>query len=102
MNAPQPGMLSYVFPLAIIFVIFYFILIRPQQKQEKEFKKMLVDLKKNDQIVTIGGVHGTIVNVKEKTFVVRIDDNARIEIDKTAVARVEKQGSKESKIEDRS
>lgn len=91
MNGPQAGMLANLFPLALIFLIFYFILIRPQQKQQKEFKKMLESLKKNDQIVTVAGIHGTIVNVKEKTFVVRIDDNAKIEIDKSAVTRVEKQ-----------
>ena len=91
MNGPQAGMLANLFPLALIFLIFYFILIRPQQKQQKEFKQMLESLKKNDQIVTVAGIHGTIVNVKEKTFVVRIDDNAKIEIDKSAVTRVEKQ-----------
>lgn len=91
MNPAQTGMSSYLFPLAIIMVIFYVVLIRPQQKQDKDFKKLLAGLKKNDEIVTIGGVHGTIVNVKEKTFVVRVDDNTRIEIDKSAVARIEKQ-----------
>ena len=84
-------MLANLFPLVIIFAIFYFILIRPQQQQQKDFKKMVDNLKKNDQIVTAGGVHGTIVNVKDKTFVVRVDENTRIEIDKTAVGRVEKQ-----------
>ena len=92
MNSSQLGMMGNLFPLALIFLIFYFILIRPQQKEQKAFKKMLENLKKNDQIVTMGGIHGTIVNVKDKTFVVRIDDNARIEIDKSAVTRVEKQG----------
>jgi preprotein translocase subunit YajC len=92
MSNPQAGMLMNLFPLVIIFFIFYFILIKPQQKQQKQFKAMLEGLKKNDQVVTIGGVHGTIVNVKEKTFIVRVDDNARVEIDKSAVARVEKQG----------
>ena len=90
MNNPQTAMLANLFPIAVMIAIFYFILIRPQQKQQKEFKKMVETLKKNDQIVTIGGVHGTIVNVKDKTFVVRIDDNTRFEIDKSAVARIEK------------
>lgn len=92
MNNPQMGLLANLFPLALIFLIFYFILIRPQQKQQQSFKKMVEDLKKNDQVVTIGGVHGTIVNTKEKTFIIRVDDNTRLEIDKSAVARVEKQG----------
>lgn len=92
MNNPQMGLLANIFPLALIFLIFYFILIRPQQKQQQEFKKMLENLKKNDQVVTIGGVHGTIVNIKDKTFIIRVDDNTRLEIDKSAVVRVEKQG----------
>ncbi len=76
--------------LLVIFVIFYFVLIRPQQKQQKEYKQMLGDLKKNDQVVTVGGVHGTIVNMKDKTLVIRVDDNTRLEIDKTAVVRRQK------------
>ena len=77
-------------PLILIIAIFYFILIRPQQKQQKDFKDMVASLKKNDQIVTIGGVHGTIINVKEKTFVLRVNDDTRFEIDKTAVGRLVK------------
>ncbi len=76
--------------LLVIFAIFYFVLIRPQQKQQKEYKQMVESLKKNDQVVTVGGVHGTIVNLKEKTLVIRVDDNTRLEIDRTAVARKEK------------
>ncbi len=92
MNNPQASLLMNLFPIVMIFLIFYFIMLRPQQKEQKEFKKTIEKLKKNDQIVTIGGVHGTIVNVKEKTFIVRIDDNTRIEIDKSAVSRIEKLG----------
>lgn len=92
MNNPQTAMLANLLPLALIFLIFYFILIRPQQKQQKEFTRMVSGLKKNDQIVTMGGIHGTIVNVKDKTLVLRVDDNTRIEVDKTAVSRLEKQG----------
>jgi preprotein translocase subunit YajC len=62
-------------PILSIFAIFYFILFLPQQKQQKEAKKMLDNLKKNDQIVTASGIHGTIVNVKEATFIIRVDDN---------------------------
>jgi len=76
--------------LLALFAIFYFVMIRPQQKQQKEFAQMLKDLKKNDQVVTVGGVHGTIVNLKEKTLVIRVDSDTRFEIDKTAVARLVK------------
>lgn len=86
----SPGSIGQLFPLLLIFVIFYFVLIRPQQKQQKEFKKMLEALKKNDQIVTVGGIHATVLSVKDTTAVVRIDDNTRVEIDKSAVSRVVK------------
>ena len=54
-------------PLVLIFIIFYFLLIRPQKQKEKEHQKMLAGIDKNDEVVTLGGIHGTIVNVKEKT-----------------------------------
>ncbi len=85
----NPNIMSFV-PLIFIFVVFYFFLIRPQQKKQKEHQQMINDLKKNDEVVTSGGIHGTIVNVKEKTFVVRVDENAKLEIDKNAIAYVKK------------
>ena len=93
MDASQAQLMGNLLPLVLIFGIFYFILIRPQQKQQSDFKKMVENLKKNDQIVTMGGVHGTIVALKEKTFIIRVDDNTRLEIDKSAVARIEKTAS---------
>lgn len=98
---PQPagaGLFQFV-PLLLIFVIFYFLLIKPQKQKEKEHKAMVSSLAKNDEVVTTGGIHGTIVNVKEKTVVLRIDDNAKMEIEKNCVTYVlkhqtfEKQGS---------
>ncbi len=79
-----------LFPLILIFVIFYFMLIRPQKTKEKEHQKMILNLKKNDEVVTFGGIHGTIIAVKDNTFILRIDDNAKIEIDKSAVSRITK------------
>jgi len=79
-----------LFPLILIFIIFYFLLIRPQKSREKEHKKMLNTLNKNDEIVTSGGIHGTIVNVKDKTFILRVDDNVKIEIEKNSVGYVKK------------
>ena len=79
-------------PLILIFVIFYFLLIRPQKSKEKEHQKMLTNLNKSDEIVTTGGIHGTIVNVKDKTVILRIDDNVKIEVEKNCVAYIKKQG----------
>jgi preprotein translocase subunit YajC len=78
-------------PLIFIFAIFYFMLIRPQQKQQKKHQEMINNLKKNDEVVTAGGIHGTIVNVKEKTFILRVDDNVKIEVDKNAISYIEKE-----------
>ncbi|MDP2923053.1 MAG: preprotein translocase subunit YajC [Candidatus Omnitrophota bacterium] len=88
------GILQLI-PLVFIFVIFYFMLIRPQQKQQKKHQQMLNNLKKNDEVVTLGGMHGTIINVKEKTFVLRVDDNVKIEVDKSAISYIEKERQKE-------
>lgn len=85
-----PGIVANLLPLAFIFVIFYFLLIRPQQKKQKEYQKMLSELKKNDEIVTNGGIHGTILNIKEDTITLKIDDNVKIEINKNAVGYVKK------------
>ena len=76
------------FPLVLIFVIFYFLLIRPQKQKEKEHQKMLAGINKNDEVVTLGGIHGTIVNVKEKTLILRIDENVKMEIEKNSVAYI--------------
>ena len=82
--------LSQMFPLFIIFLIFYFLVIKPQKKQQKEQADMRTALKKNDQVVTSGGIHGTVVMVKDKTVMVRIDDNVKIEIDKESISTVVK------------
>lgn len=77
-------------PLLLIFIIFYFLLIRPQRTKEKEHQKMLSGLNKNDEIVTSSGIHGTVVNVKDKTIILRIDENVKIEIEKNCVAYIKK------------
>ncbi len=77
-------------PLALIFVIFYFMLIRPQKQKEKEHQKMLNNVAKNDEVVTTSGIHGTIINVKEKTISLRIDENVKIEIEKNCIAYIKK------------
>lgn len=82
------GLLQLLPMFVLMFVIWYFVFIKPEQKKQKERKAMIDSLKKNDEIVTAGGIHGTIVNVKEKTFVIRVDENARIEIDKSFMGYV--------------
>lgn len=87
-NAVSP--LVQFFPLVLIFIIFYFLLIRPQKQKEKEHQKMLMGIDKNDQVVTLSGIHGTVVTVKEKTLILRIDENVKMEIEKNSVAYIKK------------
>ena len=75
-------------PLIFIFVIFYFMLIRPQRQKEKQHQAMLSNLNKNDEVVTNSGIHGTVVNVKEKSIILRVDDNVKIELEKNCVAYI--------------
>ena len=84
------NIMQVLFPYAVIFGIFYFLVFRPQKQKQDEAKAMITAVKKNDQVVTNSGIHGTVVNVKDSTIVMRIDDNARMEIDKEAIATVKK------------
>jgi len=73
-----------MFPFLVIFFIFYILVIKPEKKKQGDRKAQIAALKKNDQIVTAGGIHGTVVNVKDTTLIVRVDDNVKLEIDKEA------------------
>lgn len=94
---PAVNPLLNFLPLILIFVIFYFLLIRPQKQREKEHKQMLGNVSKNDEVVTTGGIHGTVVAVKEKTLSLRVDENVKIEIEKNCIAFVKKQQGVEAK-----
>ncbi|MFC2329712.1 MAG: preprotein translocase subunit YajC [Treponema sp.] len=95
------GILTSVVPFIAIIAIFYFFLIRPQNKKQKETEKMLSALKKGDKVVTIGGIHGVISSVKEKTVIVKIDDNCKVEFNRSAISGVESDKPAETK-EDKS
>jgi preprotein translocase subunit YajC len=90
--AAQGGasLVTTLLPFAFMAVIFYFLLIRPQQKRQKEHQQLLSNLKTGDKVVTTSGIHGLIANVKDTTFVVKIADNVKIEVDKNAIASVSK------------
>ena len=92
-QAGGPPVLVSLMPLIVMFGIFYLLLIKPQQKKQKEHQNMISELKKNDEVITSGGIHGTIVNVKDKTFVIRVDDNVKIEFSRSAVSGVKKKSS---------
>ena len=81
------GLVTFL-PLILILLIMYFLMIRPQNKKQKETEKMIAALKKGDKVVTIGGIHGTVASTKENTVIVKVDDNTRIEFNRTAIATV--------------
>ncbi|MDY0276200.1 MAG: preprotein translocase subunit YajC [Desulfomicrobium sp.] len=85
-GAQPGGPLMTFMPLILMFVIFYVLLIRPQQKKQKEHKQMLDNLTRGDRIVTTGGLHGRIVEVKDNVLVVDVGNNIQVEIGRGFIA----------------
>ncbi len=81
-----PGGLMGFLPMILIFVAFYFLLIRPQRQKEKKLKNMIAALEKGAKVKTVGGLYGTVTGVKDDRFVLRIAENVKIEVAKEAVA----------------
>ena len=100
---PQPSgnpgrdMIGTMFPLVIMVVIFYLVLIRPQQKQAKELRQKLEALKVGDRVVTTGGIFGIISQLKEKSVVVKIAENTKVEMLRSGVQEVMPGDQKEEK-----
>lgn len=90
--APGASGLMSIAPLIILFVIFYFLLIRPQQKRAKEHKQMLSAIQKGDNVITAGGLHGRVTSVNEDSITVEIADNVKVKISKDAVTGRKPQG----------
>ena len=99
--APQDGssggqsMISTLVFFALIFVVFYFMILRPQQKRAKERQKMLDSLKKGDKVITSGGMHGKVVNVDETTVLLEAGDNIKLKFDRSAINVITREGSAE-------
>ncbi len=72
--------------LGLMILVFYFFMIRPQQKKQKQIKEFRENIKKGDKIITIGGIHGKIVDVQDTTFTIEVSDNVKVTIEKAAVA----------------
>jgi len=89
-------------PFILIIGIFYFLIIRPQNKKQKETQKMLAALKRGDKIISIGGIHGTIQTVKEQTVIVKLDEGVKVEFSRSAISSVELVAKEEKEdIEDK-
>ncbi len=89
-QAPAPDMpcgSNMLLPMVLVFAVIYFLMIRPQQKQEKARRAMLSEIRKGDKVVTNGGIHGTISNIGEDTVTLRVD-NIKMTVDRSAIGRV--------------
>lgn len=89
-TSKQGNFMTLIMPFALMFAILYFLVIRPQRQKEKKRLGMIANVRKNDHIVTTGGVHGVVISVKEKEVMVRIDDakDVKLKIDKSAIATI--------------
>jgi preprotein translocase subunit YajC len=82
------SLISTLIMFGAIFAIFYFMIIRPQQKRAKEREKLLSNIEKGDKVVTSGGVHATIVGIEDKTVLIEIAPNVKIKVDRSAIGSV--------------
>ena len=87
-QTPSAGLGGFLVPMTLMLVMAYFLLIRPQKKRQMEQQRLLTALKTGDRVVTNAGIHGLISNVKETTVIVKVADNVKIEMEKTAIANV--------------
>jgi preprotein translocase subunit YajC len=88
--AQQQNILTSLMPIAVIFIIFYFLLIRPQKKTQQAHAKMVNELQKNDEVVTSGGMYGTIVNIQNDIITLRVDENTRIKMQRGSISKLKK------------
>ena len=87
-DGAQPNPIASLLPFALMFLVLYLLILRPQMKKQKDSQRMIDELEKKDQIVTSGGIHGIIENIKDDILVVKIADNVKIEVSRAAVSRV--------------
>jgi preprotein translocase subunit YajC len=87
-SKPGGGGLGLFAPMILVFLIFYFLLIRPQSKQQKRHQELLKTVERGDEVVTSAGIHGKVTSVTEQTVSLEIADNVRIRLDKKQIAQV--------------
>ena len=91
-QGPGPLLVGFILPMIFVVGVFYFFIIRPQRKQEKQRREMIKALQKNDKVVTIGGIHGVVANIRKEDEVVtlKVDEsgNVRIRVSRSAISRV--------------
>jgi len=100
-GAAPPALLQLA-PLALVFVVFYFLLIRPQQQKAKQHRDMLNNLKRNEDVVTAGGLHGKIVALGDRVVTLEIAPNVRVRVDRPQIAALAPTGADDAKEKDKS
>ncbi len=89
---PGTGIMNTIIMFGLMFLILYFMIMRPQQKRQKERQRMIDNLKKGDKVITSGGLHGTIAGIDDKTLLVEIADKVKVKVERGSVAGVTKEG----------
>ena len=92
-GAPAQGQgggnpMSLIFMIIAIFAVMYFLMIRPQQRQKRQHQDMLSQLGKGDKVVTTGGIHGTVAGIKDSSVIVKIADNVKVEVNRSAISQI--------------
>jgi len=82
------SLISSLLPFVLIILVFYFLILRPQQKRAKDREKLLSGVQRGDKIITSGGVHGTVEGIEDNTLLVKIADNVKVKMEKSAVATI--------------
>jgi preprotein translocase subunit YajC len=82
------SLVSSLLPFLLIILVFYFLILRPQQKRQKERAKLLEGVKKGDKIITSGGIHGTVEGMEDDSVLVKISDNVKVKMEKSAIGTI--------------
>lgn len=94
---PEGSLISTLIMFTLIIAIFYFMILRPQQKRQKERQKMLDAVKKGDKVVTAGGLHGTVAGLDEKTVLIQVAENVKLKFDRSAIGAIVRDGETQEK-----
>ena len=86
------SMVSTMVMFSLIIGIFYFMILRPQQKRQKERAKLLESIQKGDKVITVGGMHGTVIGLEDKIVLVQVADNVKLKFEKTAISTITRDG----------
>lgn len=86
-NGAEPNPLMSFLPLILIVVVFYFFMIRPQMKRQKELRKFRESIQKGDNVVTTGGIYGKVAEIKDTTILLQVDEGVKLKVDKSAVVK---------------